>query len=172
MNYHHLSYPYVSIPWFHKLPFRFLCWLVYRCLSASKLSPTEDHFLCVENFLATTTFNTNKKKWPPPSWFVSSVGRALHRYMYCRGHGFDSHKTRNQALAGWASVIFQVPAFELCTFLPFPHLKQFLLFVVPLILPCLLSYHLFKHFLLKNLRSNQTIVHDNSQLCSWIARLD
>ena len=27
--------------------------------------------------------------WPAPSWLVSSVGRALHRYR--RGHGFKSH---------------------------------------------------------------------------------
>ena len=31
--------------------------------------------------------------WPPPSWLVSSVGRALHRYR--RGHGFKSRTGLN-----------------------------------------------------------------------------
>ena len=32
-------------------------------------------------------------QWPAPSWLVSSVGRALHRYR--RGHGFKSHTGLN-----------------------------------------------------------------------------
>ena len=39
--------------------------------------------------------------WPAPSWLVSSVGRALHRY--CRGHGFNSR----------TSLIFFRPYFSL-----------------------------------------------------------
>ena len=31
--------------------------------------------------------------WPAPSWLVSSVSRALHRYR--RGHGFKSHTGLN-----------------------------------------------------------------------------
>ena len=45
--------------------------------------------------------------WPAPSWLVSSVGRALHRYR--RGHGFKSRTGLNffqVLLSNTSSVVF------------------------------------------------------------------
>ena len=42
-------------------------------------------------------------QWPAPSWLVSSVGRALHRY--CRGHGFKSRTAKIRSYNIWLSYI-------------------------------------------------------------------
>ena len=55
-------------------------------------------------------------KWPAPSWLVSSVGRALHRYR--RGHGFKSRTHLNLCQASlslllmWCSLLRRSLSFK------------------------------------------------------------
>ena len=48
------------------------------------------HDLCDTGAVPTSWVYLEPTWWPAPSWLVSSVGRALHRYR--RGHGFKLYK--------------------------------------------------------------------------------
>ena len=51
------------------------------------------NFLYLKSSFITWMVYLDPTHWPAPSWLVSSVGRALHRYH--RGHGFKSHTGLN-----------------------------------------------------------------------------
>ena len=51
------------------------------------------NFIYLKSSFITWMVYLDPTHWPAPSWLVSSVGRALHRYR--RGHGFKSHTGLN-----------------------------------------------------------------------------
>ena len=51
------------------------------------------NFIYLKSLFITWMVYLDPTYWPAPSWLVSSVGRALHRYR--RGHGFKSHTGLN-----------------------------------------------------------------------------
>ena len=51
------------------------------------------NFIYLKSSFITWMVYLDPTHWPAPSWLVSSVGRALHRYR--RGHGFKSRTRLN-----------------------------------------------------------------------------
>ena len=60
--------------------------IIYSYLSQQFKYTIFHIFICILHHLL--GYITRLAKWPAPSWFDSSVGRALHQYR--RGHGFQS----------------------------------------------------------------------------------
>ena len=68
------------------------------------------NLIYLKSFFITWMVYLDPTYGPAPSWFVSSVGRALHRY--CRGHGFKSCMGLNLVLKDMFEVLKEFDNFQ------------------------------------------------------------
>ena len=66
--------------------------------------------------------------WPAPSWLVSSIGRALHRYR--RGHGFKSRTGLNFFQVHLQLLVSNVFLFYVISFITYSVIKYYLRYAI------------------------------------------
>ena len=84
-----------SAKWTHSLPYGSIlfCCFVYLFFEEWSFKGVTEFMIHISKFFIHLDVYLYPIHWPAPSWLVSSIGRALHRYR--RGHGFKSRTGLN-----------------------------------------------------------------------------